>query len=155
MPEKIQINENKTLKLTNVLIREIHETELMDSNRFLVMMNNYILSKGTISKGPLVQFTSVSTNENGQPAIITKLMLQLQSDINIELPYVYKSMIKQENCLFARFEEREEYLHLAYDKLIVYAFENDISLCGNNYTVYVERKENNYITADIFMPIKR
>lgn len=36
MSEKIQIMENKTLKLTNVLIREIHEKELMDTNRLLV-----------------------------------------------------------------------------------------------------------------------
>ena len=36
MPEKIIIKEGKTLKLTNVLIRDIPQVELMDSQGFYI-----------------------------------------------------------------------------------------------------------------------
>ena len=37
----------------------------------------------------------------------------------------------------------------------VYAFENDIELEGSNYTIYVDRnEEEETMIADVFMPIK-
>lgn len=42
--EKIAIRENKTLKLNNVLIREISENELIDINKISYMMDSYIKS---------------------------------------------------------------------------------------------------------------
>ena len=155
MTEKIVIKESKTLKLTNVLIRDIPQLEIMDSQRLLHMMQSYILSKNNMSQGPLVQYSSVKVTENGEPTIITKYMIQLVSIIDEEPPYEFKPMIKQENCLFSRFEEKEDHLQFAYQKMGVYAFENDIKLRGDSYTVFVDRKEDGNIVADIFMPIKR
>ena len=40
-------------------------------------------------------------------------------------------------------------------KLGVYAFENDIELDGCNYTIYVDRnEEDETMVADVFMPVK-
>jgi hypothetical protein len=143
------------LKLTNVLIRDIPQVELMDSQRLLHMMHAYILSKNNMPQGPLIQYTNFKVNESGEPIIITKYMIQTVSPLEEESPYEFKSIVKQENCLFARFEEKEENLQFAYQKLGVYAFENDMKLQGNSYTVFVDRKEDGNIVADIFMPIKR
>ncbi len=155
MTEKIIIKENKTLKLTNVLIRDVPQLELMDSQKLLHMMHAFILSKNKMSTGPLIQYSSVKVDENGQPNLVTKFMIQLVDGINEEAPYEFKTMIKQENCLFSRFEEKEESLNFAYQKMSVYAFENNIKLRGDSYTVFVDRKEDGFIVADIFMPLKK
>ena len=41
-------------------------------------------------------------------------------------------------------------MQFAYQKLGVYAFENDIQLKGDSYTVFVKKEEEN-IVADVFM----
>ncbi len=76
-------------------------------------------------------------------------MVQLKNPIhNIKKPYELKSQIRITNCLFARFTEKEENLQFAYQKLGVYAFENDIKLKGDSYTVFVKLEEEN-IVADV------
>lgn len=52
--------------------------------------------------------------------------------------------------MYVRFFDSEEYLSIAYDKLKVIAYEEDIKLKDGNYTVYVDRIENKII-ADVFM----
>lgn len=149
--EKIIIKENKILKLNNVLIREISENELIDINKISYMMDSYIKSKGNSTIGPMTNYSSVEIDDNGQPKVILKLMVQLKTSIhNIEKPYELKSQIRITNCLFARFTEKEENLQFAYQKLGVYAFENDIKLKGDSYTVFVKKEEEN-IVADVFM----
>ena len=48
------------------------------------------------------------------------------------------------------FNEKEENLQFAYQKLGVYAFENDIKLKGDSYTIFVKQDENEFV-ADVFM----
>ncbi|MEG1256063.1 hypothetical protein [Clostridium sp.] len=149
--EKIVIRENKVLKLNNVLIREISENELIDIDKIAYMMDSYIKSKGNSTLGPMINYSSVEVDDNGQPKVILKLLVQLKNPIhNIEKPYELKSQIRVTNCLFVRFTEKEENLQFAYQKLGVHAFENNIKLKGDSYTVYVKKEEEN-IVADVFM----
>ena len=149
--EKISIRENKTLKLTNVLIRELSENEIIDIDKINYMMDSYIKSKGNSTIGPIINYSNLEVDENGQAKIRIKIMVQLKNPIyNVEAPYEIKKELKISNCLFARFNEKEENIQFAYQKLGVYAFENDIKLKGDSYTVFVKKEEEN-ITADIFM----
>ena len=149
--EKIVIRENKTLKLNNVLIRKVSENELIDINQITYMMDSYIKSKGNSTLGPMINYSTVEVDESGQAKVIIKLMIQLKNPIrNIENPYELKSQLRVTNCLFARFTEKEEGLKFAYQKLGVYAFENNIKLKSDSYTVFVKKEEEN-IVADIFM----
>lgn len=149
--EKIVLRENKTLKLNNVLIREISENELIDINQISYMMDSYIKSKGNSTIGPMINYSTVEVDESGQPKVIIKLMVQLKNPIhNIEKPYELKAQLRVTNCLFVRLTEKEENLQFAYQKLGVYAFENDIKLKGDSYTIFVKQEEEN-IVADVFM----
>jgi hypothetical protein len=152
--EKIIVRENKTLKLNNVLIREVSENELMDINTISYMMDSYIKTKGNAAVGPMINYTTTEV-ENEQMKLVLKLMVQLKNPIvNMEKPYEFKSQIRVQNCLFARFNEKEENLQFAYSKLQLYAFENDIKLKGDSYTVFVDQKEDN-LMADVFMEIQK
>lgn len=154
MHKKITLKENKTLKLKNVLSRELTQNEFMDGNKIMYMMESYIKAKGNSIVGPMINYSSIVSGENGQPKLIAKLMVQLKETIeNLEPPYEFNSQIRIPNCLFARFVEKEQNLQFAYAKLNLHAFENDIKLLGDNYTVFVERNESN-IVADIFMQMQ-
>ena len=81
-------------------------------------------------------------------------MIQLKNPIHhIEKPYELKNQIRVTNCLFARFTEKEENLQFAYSKLSLFAFENNMKLKGDSYTVFTGESEEG-IVADIFMELK-
>lgn len=149
--EKIVIRENKVLKLSNVLIREISGNELIDIERISYMMDSYIKSKGNGTIGPMINYSGMEIDECGQAFMKIKIMVQLKNPIhNIETPYKFKSILRVSNCLFARFNEKEENIQFAYQKLGVYAFENDIKLKGDSYTIFVNQ-EGDKLIADVFM----
>lgn len=153
--EKILVKENKTLKLNNVLIREVNQKELIDINQITYMMDSYIKAKGNSTLGPMINYSRAEGNENGQVKIVIKLIVQLKNPIhNVDKPYEFKSQIRVTNCLFARFTEKEENLQYAYSKLSLHAFENDIKLKGDSYTVFVNKDEEK-IVADVFMELDK
>jgi hypothetical protein len=154
MIEKIVVKENKILKLNNVLIREVSQNDLMDMDKITYMMDSYIKSKGNSTVDPMINYSAVEGDENGQAKIIVKLMIQLRNPIhNIEKPYELKNQIRVKNCLFARFTEKEENLQFAYSKLGLFAFENNITPKGDSYTVFVNKNEEELV-ADVFMELK-
>jgi hypothetical protein len=153
--EKIIVRENKVLKLNTVLIRQVNQSEFNDIEKAAYMMESYIKSKGNSILGPMINYTTTEVDESGQVRIIIKLMVQLKNPIhNVGTPYELKNQIRVTNCLFARFSEKEENLQFAYSKLQLYAFENDINLKGDTYTVFVENKDSKMI-ADVFMEIDK
>lgn len=153
--KKIEVKENKILKLSNVLIRTIEMHELANINQIQYMMESYIKSKGTTIVGPLVNYTSSKTDEKGQVNLTLKLIVQTKNVINkVEKPYEFLPQLRVTNCLFARFMEKEQNLEYAYSKLNLYAFENDIKLKGDSYTVFADKKDDS-IVADVFMEIKK
>lgn len=153
--EKIIVRENKVLKLNNVLVRNVNENELMDINKIAYMMESYVKAKGNSIVGPMINYSNASPDESGQVKIILKLMIQLKNPIHkVEAPYEINNQVRVTNCLFARFSEKEENINFAYSKLQLYAFENDIKLKGDSYTVFVENKEGRMV-ADLFMEVQK
>ena len=151
---KIELSTNKSLKLMNVLSLEIELNQDFDLGTTVVKMDNYLKSKGAMPIGPLIQRTVYSINENQQLEIHAYLMRQTNNFIhNIEAPYKMEPVIRVRNCMYAHYVGPEEKLKLAYDKINVTAFEEDITVANENYTIFIEKQDDN-IVADIFVEKK-
>ena len=73
----------------------------------------------------------------------------------VEKMYSMESVLRVTDCMYCRYMGPEEQLKIAYDKINVEAFENDIELEGESYTVFVdENEEEGTIVADVFVPKK-
>jgi len=148
---KLQLSENKALKITNVLIKELTEDDFSSFVKVVEQMDNYIKSKGYKPMGPLIQYSMTRVSEQGEIDVVIKLMRQADNYINhIEQPYKMVSVLSVKNCMYVRYTGPESKIKFAYDKINLTAFEEDISLIGDSYTVFVNQVDDNII-ADVFM----
>lgn len=153
---KIEFRENKTLKLTNVLSRKVPEKEILNQDKQITMLMNWIKAKGYESFGPLIMYSSgvKGVDAEGMPIVDSRVMVQLKtSNVRLEMPYRFEREVRVQNCLLARFDDDGEKIQYATNKLTLHAYENDIELTGETYIVLMEQKENR-IFADVFMPVK-
>lgn len=149
--QKLKLYENKTLKLTNVLIKDILFDEIDSYHIEVEKMKNYLKCQGIMPVGPLVQYTKSMVNVEGQIEIDVKILIQTSNYINnLELSYKMESIINVKNCMYVRYQGEESNLNFAYDKIKLAAFEENIPLKGDSYTVFIDQNDD-YILADIFM----
>jgi hypothetical protein len=152
--KELNISYNKVLKLTNVLIRNIKEDEFDKIDQIAHMMESYIKSKAAQLIGPLIQYTKGVVGEDGQPQVELNLLYQANNYIHeVEAPYIIQSVIRITGCMYVRFIGEESKIKFAYDKIGVVAYEEDIELKGDSYTVFVKNNDGQ-LTADIFMEKK-
>lgn len=153
--KRLQLYQNKVLKLQNTLTASISlEDEEVDFSVQVEKMQSYIKVKGAIQIGPLIQYTKPFVNEDEELDIEINLFLQCNNYIHsVEEPYSMESIIRIPNCMYCRYIGPEEKLKFAYDKINLEAFENDIKLTGESYTVFVDQnEEEGTVVADVFMP---
>ncbi|MEW9596326.1 hypothetical protein U9R71_23245 [Bacillus toyonensis] len=152
--EKISITVKKTLKLNNVLIGKVKNNEPLEIQKTSHMMQSYVKSLGKSIVGPLISHSYSSVDSEGNIHFNINLIVQLDSPHHIsDVNYEFKKQLIVENCLFARFNDEEENIRFAYLKLNVHAFENNLNLQGESYTVYMKQKSDK-LMADIFMPLQ-
>ena len=146
----ITLSKNKTLKMTNVLSYEIDPQK--DSISLIAKkMENYIISKGALPIGPLIQKTILETNENGKQELHVVFLRQANNFINnIDHPYRIESVVRVQNCMYVRYNGPEDKFKLAYDKITVAAFEDDVKLSNETYTIFIDHSDN-VILADVFV----
>lgn len=152
---KLQFNQNKTLKLTNVLKYKILlDDESFDLNVAIEQMQSYIKTKGAMQIGPLIQYTRTFMNENGELDMEIVMMLQCNNFIhNVEQPYSMESLIRVPNAMYCRYTGPESKVKFAYDKINLEAFEQGIDLGEHNYTIFVDNNtEEDIMVADVFIP---
>lgn len=155
--EKLQFYENKTLKLTNVLTYKILlEDENFNLNVAVEQMQTYIRTKGAMPIGPLIQYSKTEVNEQGELDIEIYLMMQCNHEIHhVDAPYQMECVIRVQHAAYCRYHGMEQDMHFAYDKIQVEAFERDIILGNQNYTIFVDQnEEEETMTVDVFVPRK-
>ena len=149
---EIKTAENKTLKLTNVLARRVMPEELGSMQVILTQMHNFIKSHDAQPIGPLVQALKVGTGPDHAPELY--LMQQATQFIpQMEPGYHMDPVLRVKGCLYAHYTGPLNKSQLASSKLQILAFENNIELNGNVYTIYVNQDDDEAV-VDVFMEIK-
>jgi effector-binding domain-containing protein len=149
--QKLIVNYNKTLKLTNVVITKLNTNIDEDPGITIEQMCNYIRSKGFQPLGPHIQYNGFANNNADDMDVDIKLMRQASGFIrNIEKPYFMEPSMRIPNCLYIRYYGPISKIGFAYNKLMLAAFEEDIPLKGSSYSVFID-ETNDQVTVDIFM----
>jgi hypothetical protein len=161
MNKKILIQQSKTLKLTNalslMLAKENNFEQLQNFQMLIEQMDLHIRRHGAQPIGPLIQKTELKVSDNGEPQVIITFIRQADTFIHhVDPPYRMESVIRISDCLYTRFTGEEDDMQFAYNKLNLTAYEEEVELTGESYTVFVaSNEEDGAITADIFMPKKQ
>ena len=149
---EIQIAANKTLKLTNVLSRRVDPNELSSVGVILTQMQNFIKSHSAMPVGPVIQCVKFSAGPSPEPEIY--FMMQVNQLIpRLEPGYQQDAVLRVKGCLYAHFTGPMDHSALAGQKLNIYAYEHEIELTGNVYTIFVNQDEDEGI-VDVFMETK-
>ena len=131
---EIKVAENKTLKLTNVVARRIAPEEL----------GNMMVA--------LVQALKIGPAPEHAPELY--LMQQATQLITQTEPgYEVDAVLRVKNCLYAHYTGPMAYSQLASSKLQILAFEKDLKLTGDNYTIFVSQDDDDAV-VDVFMETK-
>ena len=147
---EIKVAENKTLKLTNVLSRLVRPEELGNLPVILTQMQNFMKSNGAQPIGPIIQ--SFALGEDHQMHLYM-MQQATQMITQMEPGYHMDAVLRVKNCLYAHYTGPMSHNQLATAKLQIMAFENDIKLTGDNYTIYVNQDDDDAV-IDVFMETK-
>jgi len=151
MATEIKVQHGKFLSLKNVIFVEANDIQKTD------LVINSSISKlkahGVSIHGPIIVWANMKTSQ-GKVRVDRKLIMQCVEDLsNISINFEKKENVKIGPCVYAQFSGKEQNLIRAFEKASVYAYENDIVLKNENYTVYVEQNEL-ISTVDIFVPME-
>ena len=149
---EIQVAENKTLKLTNVLARKIDASELGNLGVILTQMQNFMKSNGAQPIGPLVQAVKMGTGPDHVPELYM-MQQATQMITQMEPGYHMDAVLRVKNCLYAHYTGPMSQSGLASQKLNIFAFENELELNGNVYTIFVNQDDDEGV-VDTFMETK-
>ena len=109
---EIQVAENKTLKLTNVLARKIDASELGNLGVILTQMQNFIKSHSAMPVGPVIQCVKFTSGPNPEPQIY--FMMQVNQLIpRLEPGYEQDAVLRVKGCLYAHFTGPMDHSSLA------------------------------------------
>lgn len=143
----IQIADNKTLKLINVLSRKLEPEDMGNLPLVLTQMENVIKSNGGQPVGPLIQRVTVDANGEAE---VYMMRQSTQLIARVETGYHMDAVLRVRNCCYAHFTGPLNRSQLASQKIQIHAFENDIKLKDNVYTIFVNQDEDDAI-VDVFM----
>lgn len=148
---KLDVQIKKVLKLSNAVTMELSASDFADVGIAVEKLESFIKTKGCVPIGPLIQYSNARIDENGELDVALKLIRQSSGFINhVEEPYKCEPVVRVKNCMYVRYTGPETMLKFAYDKINLTAFEEDIKLKGDSYTVFVNQVDDDII-ADVFM----
>lgn len=154
---KLEIKK-KSLRLVNVLCYpvDVKKTQF-DLNTEIEKMQTYIKTKGMQQLGPLIQYMNTHVNQDGNIDVDMVFMLQCNNIINkVEKSYSMESMIRVENCMYVHYIGPQDKIKFAYDKINLEAFESDVKLVGESYTIFLDNnEEEENLVTDIFMTMMK
>lgn len=152
--QKIEIRENKKLILKKVINRNLDLIPLENLDTEINRFYNNIQALKVQVFGPLIiRNKGMKISDDGQITSDYDLYIQAHDYKQYKNQFNLLDEVVVEYCLYTRFEGKPEYLQLAFNKLEIYEYEEDIITRGDVYMVSLEDSED-YIVMDIFKPVK-
>lgn len=150
----LEIIEGKKLKLVHVFCKEFDDLSLEESDMEVQKFLNFLEVSRIQTRGPLiVHHVGSQLLENGNIQLQQRFMIQLIRPHDGHSGYLYYPEISVPNCLYLRFEGREEHIHLAYQKIEIHMYEKNLTPVGGLYQIQLEEQED-IIILDIFQQVE-
>ena len=153
MNKEILVLENKTLKLSHVFSKTIVLDDNFNEKPFNLVVkefDDYMKNNRIIGYGPLIVKSGIVGTE--EKKMIIKLMRQAKNErINAIYPYEFQEEVKTPPCLFSRFNGNSNNQTMASMKMQVYAYEHNLVLDMESYTI--TKNNDNELEIDTFIPI--
>ena len=155
MNKEIEIQLGKKLHLYKVVSRKLNDSEINSLLKTISIFGEHIKSFGLQTKGPLIIKTK-SIMEDGIAKNEITLMSQLLNPSHNKLsePYKYVEEVIVGKSLYAKFIGDKNKAAIANFKIQVVAYENNINLKGEIYSVFVSTDDDtNEARIDYFAPV--
>lgn len=151
---KLEIKENKTLKLTQVFCKELPALPYDDLEHEMTKFSNFIQVNNIQTRGPLVIHNKgMRITDVGEFVSDCRLMMQLQEAISSFGEYTYIPEVVVKECLYLHYEDEDMYLSMATSKLTLHMYENDYVDAGGTYQVLINNSGGKVI-IDYFQPVE-
>lgn len=152
--KKIEIKNNKKLKLKNVVIKELTNINIENFEIEISKFLNEIKTLKIHTFGPLIiRNKGVKIIDDEKITSDYNLYIQAHDYKQYKNQFTVLDEVVAEHCLYTRFEGKPENLQLAFNKLEIYEYEEDIITRGDIYMISLEDSED-HIVMDIFKPVK-
>jgi len=152
---KLQVLENKKLKLVNVFTKELRGILIEDVEKEIKKFINFLEISQIQTRGPLITKKAGTTvHENGDISIDYDIMVQTIKKMPNNGNFRFHETLSVENCVYIHFEGTNDELNYAHNKLNLYLWENDLVETGEEYMVHLSLN-NNWLEVDIFKPVER
>lgn len=149
MNRAIEIQFPRTLLLENVVTARVEIDRPTRIQEAALALTRFIRAHGAAPRGPLLQVVRADQETGRNPPSVDLLRQASAPIVGDGDRYSFDASLEVSGCLLARFQGDAVHLPVAYSKLAVFSYENDVTLAGVFYVVYVE-EEGSAITADIF-----
>lgn len=149
---EIVLAENKNVMFKNVLSRRLESLTEDGFQKSARMFEAYMRRERLEPRGPMIVRTTLSMS--GRDEIQeSEMMAQLTAPADdVADPYSFEPLIRIEGCLMARYIGPAKGMPMAYAKIQVHAFEQDLDLGPVTYTVLMPAEDGD-ICADIFVRV--
>lgn len=101
----------------------------------------------------VIRNKGIKISENGTITANYELYIQASNYKQYRNQFTILDEVVVEHCLYTRFEGKPEHLQLAFNKLEIFEYEEDIITRGDIYMISLEDAEE-HIVMDIFKPVK-
>lgn len=151
---KLEVKENKTLKLIQVFCKELPALSYDELDAEMKKFSNFIQANNIQTRGPIVLHDKgVRITEAGEIVSDQRLMVQLQKELPNYGEYTYIPELVVRGCLYLRFEDEETYVSMATSKLTLHMYENDYVDAGGTYQVLIDNRGGR-LSIDYFQPVE-
>ena len=151
---RLVVKQNKKLILKKVINKTLDlipfENLDIEINKFY---NNIQILKAQTFGPLIIRNKGVKISENGDITSDYDLYIQAHDYKQYKNQFNVLDEVVVEYCLYIRYEGKPEYLQLAFNKLEIYEYEEDIITRGDIYMVSIEESED-HIVMYIFKPVK-